>query len=182
MFKDSLIEYCSPTLASLKVGSIFRYRFTNPHELQETVTSEREWLTPKGISIEVINVKDGSALVYIYRVNQLNDILQRSDIREFLVTYGYSDFTIEGCVKALKTHFATTPCPHEVGVFLGYPLEDVVGFIENCGKNCNCCGYWKVYHNEDEALKTFAKFSKCTSVYKRLFSEGFSIKRLTVTM
>jgi len=25
--------------------------------------------------------------------------------------------------------------PHEIGVFLGYPLEDVMGFISNKGHN-----------------------------------------------
>lgn len=35
--------------------------------------------------------------------------------------------------------------PHEVGFFLGYPAEDVVGFIRNKGQNFKFCGRWKVY-------------------------------------
>ena len=35
--------------------------------------------------------------------------------------------------------------PHEIGVFLGYPLEDVVGFIRHRGKCFTCCGCWKSY-------------------------------------
>ena len=35
--------------------------------------------------------------------------------------------------------------PHEIGIFLGYPLADVAGFIRNKGRNCKCIGTWKVY-------------------------------------
>jgi len=59
--------------------------------------------------------------------------------------------------------------PHEIGVFLGYPLGDVVGFIENRGKNFTCCGCWKSYGDPDAAQKHFDQLSKCTAVYLRLF-------------
>lgn len=45
--------------------------------------------------------------------------------------------------------------PHEVGLFLGYPLDDVTGFIEQKGKNYKCCGIWKVYGNEKQTQMLF---------------------------
>jgi len=65
-------------------------------------------------------------------------------------------------------------------VFLGYPLEDVLGFIENDGKNCLACGCWKVYANECAALAAFRRYEKCKSVYQRLFASGCPLSRLTV--
>ena len=50
--------------------------------------------------------------------------------------------------------------PHEIGLFLGYPLGDVIGFIKNAGQNCKCVGCWKVYCNECEAIKAFAMIEK----------------------
>ena len=41
--------------------------------------------------------------------------------------------------------------PHEIGLFLGYPFEDVMGFIENKGENYLCSGCWKVYSCEQDA-------------------------------
>ncbi len=61
--------------------------------------------------------------------------------------------------------------PHEIGVFLGYPLYDVVGFIENQGRNFTCCGCWKAYGDPDAAQQHFAQLNKCTAVYLRLFHE-----------
>ena len=67
-----------------------------------------------------------------------------------------------------------------IGLFLGYPLGDVIGFIKNAGQNCKCVGCWKVYYNECEAIKAFARFKKCTNVYVRLWNQGRSVRQLTV--
>lgn len=181
-FRNSLIEYCSPTLASLKVASLFRYYYDSILELNEMINHEKKWLSQKGIYIEVITIDEKSALIYIFRKNQLQEVLNKQDIQHFLKNIGYTHFSIEDCLSTLKKHFQNNPCPHEIGVFLGYPLSDVVSFIENKGQNCQCCGYWKVYHNKNEALAIFSKFKKCTEIYKRLFSEGTSIQKLTVSV
>ena len=70
--------------------------------------------------------------------------------------------------------------PHEIGVFLGYPLYDVVGFIENAGRNFTCCGCWKAYGDPNAAQQHFAQLNKCTAVYLRLFRSGTPIQRLAV--
>ena len=65
--------------------------------------------------------------------------------------------------------------PHEIGLFLDYPLGDVIGFIENAGHNFKCSGCWKVYCNECEAVKLFARYKKCRDVYLRLWHQGRSV-------
>lgn len=57
--------------------------------------------------------------------------------------------------------------PHEIGLFLGYPVEDVKGFIENKASCAKCVGYWKVYGDEEKAQKLFNQYKKCTGVYKK---------------
>ena len=70
--------------------------------------------------------------------------------------------------------------PHEIGVFLDYPLEDVVGYIENRGDRALCAGCWKAYSNADEAQRRFALYRKCREVYLRCYRKGFGVARLTV--
>lgn len=70
--------------------------------------------------------------------------------------------------------------PHEIGVFLGYPIEDVIGFINNKGCNFKCCGYWKVYGDKEKAIKEFARYDKCRMIYTKLWNQGRSILKLTV--
>ena len=38
---------------------------------------------------------------------------------------------------------------------LGYPAEDVQGFIENETKECKCVGCWNVYGDVEQAQKKF---------------------------
>ena len=122
-----------------------------------------------------------SALVYVYRAGALGKILEDARVRSFLKKCGYTDFSTEAVLKKLKERFSHGgDFPHEIGIFLGYPLGDVIGFIQNSGKNCKCTGCWKVYCDECSAKKTFDKFKKCTEVYTRLWSQGRTVLQLTV--
>lgn len=70
--------------------------------------------------------------------------------------------------------------PYEIGLFLGYPPEDVHGFIKNKADDCKCVGCWKVYGDAESTKKTFAKYKKCTDVYCDQYAKGRSIECLTV--
>lgn len=101
--------------------------------------------------------------------------------KNFWSATGYTDTGVDGAIERLRMRLASGDgFPHEIGLFLGYPVEDVLGFIENAGQNCKCCGCWKVYCNECEAVRTFARYKKCRDIYKRLWQEGRSVLQLTV--
>ena len=67
--------------------------------------------------------------------------------------------------------------PHEMGLILGYPIEDVIGFIENEGKNYLCNGYWKVYHNAPAKQRVFDNYKKATETIIKLVSSGVSVRK-----
>lgn len=100
---------------------------------------------------------------------------------DFLAGEGYA----LGTADALLNQLADRLCcegefPHEIGVFLGYPLADVIGFIENRGKNFTACGYWKVYTDPTAAQAEFDRYKKCERIYARCYYNGTPIRRLTV--
>ena len=102
-------------------------------------------------------------------------------VRAFLTGYGYEDFSIESALGTLARHMICGESfPHEIGVFLDYPLADVAAFIENEGRNCRCVGCWKAYSNIDEARRLFALYRKCRDVYMACYQRGFGVARLTV--
>ena len=72
--------------------------------------------------------------------------------------------------------------PHEVGLFLSYPPQDVRGFIENHAVNYKCAGLWKVYGDEALARRLFDKFRKCTDIYCALWRAGSGIDQLAVAV
>ena len=86
-----------------------------------------------------------------------------------------------GCVAALVRRMrSSAEFPHEVGLFLSYPPEDVKGFIENRAANAKCTGVWKVYGDERQARQTFAKYKKCTQVYCERWQSGSGLDKLAV--
>ena len=48
--------------------------------------------------------------------------------------------------------------PHEVGLLLSYPPEDVKGFIDHRAGGFKCAGLWRVYGDEEKARSLFEKY------------------------
>ena len=182
MLEHCLIECCAATLAGLKSANLFSYRFIAKEKVIEELTAINGKLNEKGVHIEVLAWKEKFVLIYVYRYSMLERELAKEETRKLLSDYGYMDYTVESCLLHLKQRLYQDDCfPHEIGIFLGYPLQDVIGFIDNKGQNCKYCGFWKVYGDEGEAKKRFERLRKCTSVYLRLFAEGRSIIQMTVS-
>ena len=72
--------------------------------------------------------------------------------------------------------------PHEVGLFLSYPPEDVKGFIDHRACGFKCAGLWKVYGDEEKARTLFAKYRKCTEIYCALWQSGSRLEQLAVAV
>lgn len=177
----SLIEHCSPTLASLKVGSLFSFRAASCSELASQVEALNEQLREKGLALLLVRSFGERVLCYLYRNSQLCGVLSDADNAAFLRKQGYGDLDVNSVLGTLCSRLrCREDFPHEIGLFLGYPLGDVIGFIQNKGKNCLCCGCWKAYTDACAAQKLFAKFGKCTQVYRRLYLSGRPLHKLTV--
>jgi hypothetical protein len=94
---------------------------------------------------------------------------------------GYDTDNCQHCVVQLIRRLRSQPdFPHEIGLFLGYPPEDVCGFIENRACGCKCVGCWKVYGDETAARKKFDQYKKCTRIYREQWQKGRPIERLAV--
>ena len=68
--------------------------------------------------------------------------------------------------------------PHEIGAFLGYPPDDVKGFIENEGKKYLMIGYWKVYSNLTGARMIFKEYDRAKDCAVNEFITGKSIREI----
>ena len=181
MLEQYLVEHCSPTLAGLKTANLFSVRFIDEEELNQHMKQCEKKFQNKGVSLILLKKRADTALIYVCRREKLQKDLQKNGVKEFLKKYGYENTEPEQCLALLKKRFeASEDFPHEIGIFLDYPLGDVIGFIQNGGQNYKCSGCWKVYCNECEALKMFQKYHKCREVYRNLWAKGRSVLQLTV--
>lgn len=97
--------------------------------------------------------------------------------RKLLESFGYdSRMTLEQQLERLSGRIsASEDFPHEIGLFLGYPVDDVTGFIQNKGRNYLLCGYWKVYSDENRARRIFSNYDKCRNYLCNKLAQGESI-------
>lgn len=185
MSEELLLRHCSPTLAGIKTGSLFGATYSDISEINTTVRDLNRRLSVKGIRVLPIKVSGDRALIYVYRPTKLKDDLSRIEAREILEKRGYECERPGLCVtKLMKTLKDSNDFPHEIGLFLGYPPEDVSGFIEDSlsgTKHSKMSGYWKVYGDVGQAEKLFMRYKKCTQTYCKLWKNGKTIERLTVS-
>lgn len=153
-----LAMHCAPLLKRMAVANVL-------------TLSRKQALGIKGmlknteIECYILKADCGRVILYLYRKDILQSCLQQENVRNFLKKYGYPDKEIVDMLKRLSQRIrlyadGQTDFPHEIGAFLGYPLADVESFIENRGKNYVYLGYWKVYHDVEQAVKTFRLYDK----------------------
>ena len=170
----------APTLEGIKPGSLISFNKQRIKNCHLILKRYKKCMECKGIRFFIISETDNWLLLFIYRQNALNQVIQEDKVQEFLSFYGYVNFkNLNQCLNYLKTRMSLQKgFPHEIGIFLGYPLEDVKGFIENSGRHFKICGQWKVYSDTKRAEKLFAKYAECSDRFCACLSQGQSIEDL----
>lgn len=183
MSEELIVRHCSPTLAGLKTGNLFSHTFANQSEMQEIIRNWNRILVKKGLRALPLRMRNNRTLIYVFRPAYLLRDFQDGTACRLLRERGYCCENPERCILRLMQRLAEEQdFPHEIGLFLGYPPEDVRGFIENRDEGCKLVGCWKVYGNEETARKTFAQYERCIAAYSRQWSKNPSIERLIVAV
>ena len=152
-FEEALIEHCSPTLAGVKPASLFRFCPRDSALFARRFLALRQQFAARGLRLVKGCRRTGSYLLYLYRERDLAEVLGRREHRDFLRAMGYTPWEAPGdCLRQLAARLCLEEeFPHEIGVFLGYPLDDVKGFIRHKGRDYTFCGCWKCYGDPQAA-------------------------------
>ena len=169
-----LILQCAPFLKGIKIACILNITEENSRELYEI-------LEGTGIKFKILTRNYGKCLVFLYRRESFSRYLKRTDVREFLGSYGYEDVEPEKMLERLSKRVCQYSngeiCfPHEIGAFLDYPIDDVKCFIEKDGKDSLFSGYWKVYNNPGRAKMIFWAYDKAKTSAVNEYLIGKSIR------
>ncbi len=108
--------------------------------------------------------RKGGVLLLIYRPESLAELLARPATQAVLTRVGYADpadpvAALEQLAQRLKEEVF----PHEIGVFLGYPLKDVAAFLGWVELPFACQALWRIYGRPERSLALAAAFrdSRC---------------------
>ncbi len=175
VLKSKLLEMaaqqCAPVIFGIKPSNLLIIDRETAHVLKMLIDAT-------GLKIRCLSPHTEKQVWFLFRDASLDTLLKDEDNRLFIESYGYHrDMTRDEMLVRLCSRFQAykrgeTGFPHELGIFLGYPLYDVRGFIENNGKNYLCSGYWKVYANEKEAKRVFRRYENVRNYALTLARQG----------
>ncbi len=172
-FEQKLAYHSAPVLLGIKPSNLMSLNANDEIDFDMF----NIMLLKKGIKIKTVCHCKNRKLLFIYNERMLSILLSENSRKEFMAKYGYDcGSSIESILNRLAERISrNSDFPHEIGIFLGYPIEDVIGFIENKGENFKLCGYWKVYGDEEKAKRTFENYNKCRNFLCNKLNQGYDI-------
>ena len=176
-----LVEHCAPTFAGLKTGNLFRISYADIEVFREELRRLNGILKKKGLRAVPVRMTADFALVYLYRPDFLKRDLGSEEATCLLKSLGYEPQSVNRSVAFLARMMREKEAfPHEIGLFLGYPPEDVLGFMKSSREGVKCVGCWKVYGDEARARAAFWRFQRCREVFEENVQRGRKLEALIV--
>ncbi len=143
---------CAPVLAGIKVSNLL-------------IIEERYWkelcflLRNSGLCARKLYCCRDKITLLLYRREELEQWLKTLQVEALLKELGYDSMELHRIFRKLEHRIGghgngEMPFPHELGLLLGYPAEDVRGFMGIGYKKCLYTGYWKVYEKAEGKDRT----------------------------
>lgn len=170
-----LALHCAPIISGIKISNLVVLTREQSMVLCRNIRSS-------GLAVWFLNYEEASNPVLIFRRNEMQQFLLQPDIEGALRQFGYSDVRLIPVLLQLSAHMreyknGEREFPHELGILLGYPLEDVLGFMENDGENYTYCGYWKVYGDIEKAKQVFHTYNEVRNLAVAQVLNGSGVMR-----
>ncbi len=178
---EQIIGYhCAPAIRGIKVANLVALPQHLGAMMVEKTLEYNDKFNQKGLFFYELCHCEKRKLLLVFRERMLEDYLQQPEVLAFLQNYGYESYeTLAEWLLHLRQRIEMSDVfPHEIGVFLGYPLEDVKAFIQFRGAGYKVCGDWKVYGNQASAMHAFHCFRMCRDYCHAQLNKGKSLESL----
>lgn len=173
-----LIGILGPVILKVKPSEILSFS-KNDKDYEDKLNKIEEVFSKcTEIKYMVIDYNGQGKKVLFYRENELNNTLLDKRNLKFLKSIGYpSSYTLENYLSFIANKIGEGTIPHEIGVFLGYPLKDVLGFLGYPSLKLTKINGWRVYgdsllsdikynefKNAKESIKTLLAVSSVSEI------------------
>ncbi|MFZ5944580.1 MAG: DUF3793 family protein [Bacillota bacterium] len=130
-------------------------------------------------NIRFIEVKKftqlGRVQLFFYNQELMDKTLQQIETLSFLKEMGYPQvFKVENYISEVAKRLTYGQFPHEIGVFLGYPLKDVLGYMGIIPMQLVAIKGWRYYGSCYASYQQYNNFLKAREVTK-IFINNFCI-------
>ncbi len=187
--EQKFLQHCSPTFAKIKASSLFKLSFkslSEKHKLEAELRSLTQLLDSQGFKLFILQTTQKYIQVLLYHHALLEQLLQKAEIKQFLASYSYHYKDSNEALEQLKMRVHRSKSfPHEIGVFLAYPLNEVQAFIQHhsCPQaashnNPVCAGAWRVFCDKNASERCFMRYRRCTRCLCELHLQGHDLSLL----
>ena len=130
------------------------------------------------ITYRIITTHDGGKRVLFINEKSMEKVLVNKRCINFLKFVGYpADYQLNDYMDELVFRLQSEEFPHEIGVFLGYPLKDVLGFM-GYGKNELVeVRNWRIYGDKEISYEVYNSFMRDKAIMKEMI-ETMNINEL----
>lgn len=171
-----LVFQCAPFLIGYKISNLVVMPKCDWRKLSGTLYNSC-------IGRRILYEEKDKLTILLYHFDMLAAHLNDRGVREILWAEGYRAFDVESVLTAFIERYREsrrrgTDFPHELGLLLGYPLEDVRGFISNKGKDSLYAGYWKVYANVPAKRSVFRQYERAKETLLTMLYQGIGLAEI----
>lgn len=134
------------------------------------------------ITYRIITTHDGGKRVLFINEKSMEKVLVNKRCINFLKFVGYpADYQLNDYMDELVFRLQSEEFPHEIGVFLGYPLKDVLGFM-GYGKNELVeVRNWRIYGDKEISYEVYNNFMRDKAIMKEMI-ESMNINELRIVI
>ena len=173
-----LVIQCAPMISGIKISNLLIVE-------RSMAAQVRRVLNRSGISYFLLLENEEKVTYLLYHKEELKEYLNEENVCRYMRHFGYENLELSAVLNQFRKRYEDymnqkAGFPHEMGLLLGYPVEDVEGFIENEGRNYLYSGYWKVYDHVEEKRALFARYEEARKLLLQFLAQGLNVKDMVL--
>lgn len=160
-FIKRIVELLGPVILGTKPAEILSFP-NNDKDFESNVSKlEKFFSVCKKIQLIKFKYNSNSIKILFYNPRTLENTLNDKRNIKILKDIGYPNiYNLNLYLEHIVNKMIKGNIPDEIGIFLGYPLKDVLGFIGHPSLKLTKVNGWRVYGDPRISDKKFNEFTK----------------------
>lgn len=164
-----IVEILGPVLFGVKPAELLSFPMRDPHTLTKLNKIHDVFSKCHKVSFEIFEYNNTSIKVMFYHPSFLDKVLRDPRNFKFLRERGYpEEYDQKLYLRCIIEKMIEGTIPDEIGIFLGYPLKDVLGFIGHPSLKLTKVSGWRIYGNARLSDLKYEEFLNAKSKVKHL--------------
>lgn len=170
-FTKWLFQLLGPVIFGVKPAEIISFPYSDKQNSYRLIEIKRILNNTNKISYKEFSYCNKCTKILFYNSTKLNNTLSEYRNLKFLKSSGYpNNYDFDRYLNFIIEKMKTGYIPDEIGIFLGYPLKDVLGFIGHPSLKLTKINGWRVYGDSKISDIKYMQFINAKNKMKELLN------------